>query len=168
MKTFLLTAFLLFSPLATLAAGVLSLGEGGSLQYTDEVQKGNTTLYYNTNTLVASADDADGNGKADVWLKYQNDAVVLEAHDTDGDGTPDAFFQLGANEQVTRQYGSGIDALQRPEAESFDSLIKGTGEDLVGDLSDITIPGGGIGWLWWVLILGVLAGGGFWWVKRKK
>lgn len=168
MKIALPLLAILFLPFVAFAQGTASLGEGGSVSYTDSKESNGATLYYRNEALVLSAHDTDGNKKPDLWLVYQNDVAVREAHDTDNDGTPDAFFELNVNEQTTRSYGKGLAALQAPETISFESRINGEGEDLVGDLSSITIPGGGGGLVVWVILLLIVAGGAFWWFRLRR
>lgn len=170
MKTLILIFIpaLILAPVTVFGASLL-LGEGGTVSYDTTHDTDGGVLYYENDLLVASAHDTDGDSTHDFWLTYSNDIAILEAHDTDGDGTPDAFFELDTDERVIREYGSGIETYERPDVVSFDERITAEQEesDLVGDLSSITIPGGGLGWFTWIVLLGILTGVGYWWFKRR-
>lgn len=161
---------ILFIP-AALFAETLSLGEGGTVTYNTSKEVENTLLYYQNDVLVASAHDTDINNRFDVWITYRNEEAFLEAHDTDGNDTPDTFFELTQNEKVSRMYGSGATSFEKPKEVTFDSRIAQSDEtneeDLVGDLSSITLPGDGSGFIWLVIILAGAAGV-YWWKYRRK
>lgn len=168
MKTIII-ALLLLTPFALVFADAVSFGDI-SVNYDDTLQTESATLYYENDALVASQHDTDGNGDADLWLRYEDDVLVLEMHDTDGNGEPDVFLDIDANEAVTSISGEGSEALTPPEAPLFEARSVGQGgnakEDLVGDLSSISIPGQG-GFMKYVLLLLVIGGGYYYWKRRE-
>jgi len=136
-----------------------------TITYDKEAKVGEVTLYYQADTLVASQ-------QADVWIMYKDDQAVLEAYDTNTDGTPDTFVTLSKEGEVQAVTGEGATELERPVVVPFDDLLSketgttGTEEDLVGDISSITIPSYH-NYTLYTLVLLVL-GGGYWWYKKRK
>ena len=157
MKFLLLIA--LFLPFTVFAqdAHELTVGER-TVQYEITIDDGGNTLYYQGDTMVAVTSEG-------VWILYENDQVVYEAHDTNEDGTADAFLTLDSKGDVTAMTGDGAKSFERPEVDVFsvgrdtDSITLAE-EDLVGDLSSITIPGG-TSYTWYLVLAAFLAAGGY-------
>jgi len=153
-------------------AGVVSLGEGGDHSYTTSMEEDGTIYYFDDDSLIVSEHDVNGDGRPDLWVVYAHDSATLEAHDTDADGEPDAFFELSESEAVVNMYGQNISQYDKPQTVSFEELISGEGvaatdEDLAGDLSSITIPGGGGGFVW-LFVLAIGGGFVYYIIKKKK
>jgi len=157
---------LVFLPIITLAqGGELVVGEK-TISYASSTEKDGITLYYENDALAASQHDG-------VWLVYNNDEVVYEAHDTNSDGESDTFIALNGEGEVVEITGLAAENLERPAAVEFRDLM-GSGadgeslsdEDLVGDLSSITIPSYH-NYLLYFIILATI-GGGIWWYRKKN
>ncbi len=172
MKRSLITISIFLIALIPSAVGAqtISLGEGGDVEYTEKFEFENVELFYNGDELVLSAHDENGDGVFETWLWYRDDIVVREGHDTDTVAGPDAFFELNTNEDVTREFGEGISTYTKPDIVSFETRIEEGGisetEDLVGDLSSITIPGGSNPFL--IVLFVIIAILGFVWWKRQR
>lgn len=164
-QIFILLMFLPF--IAFAQVGEVVVGDM-TVSYDTEVQKEGGTLYYFEDLLVASVHDG-------VTLVYENELAVLEAHDTDDDGTLDAYLTLDENGEVSATVGPGAAFFERPAPVEFDELlgeeIGGDGsaagnQDLVGSLDSITIPKYH-NWLLYGFIALLVAGGGFWWHRKR-
>ena len=76
--------------------------------------------YYLRDSLVLTAWDEDGNGKAELWFIYdEEEYLVQEVADTDGDGRPDEFTRMSRDEKV-------VEVEAGAEAEEFIDLKKGS------------------------------------------
>jgi|GEM_PF-1780178 len=167
MKKILITSLLILLPF-TLSAqekDTISVGEE-NVAYTEMIEESGISYYYDEDVLVVS----EHNNK--IWLVYRANGTILEAHDTNSDGTPDVFFELNAEEEVVSSSGEGVSQFERPEITTFESLIDkegaGSDEDLAGDLSEITIPGGTSKTLIFALIIFVLVAGYVVWSRKQK
>lgn len=57
--------------------------------------------YFLDGSLVLTACDENGNGKADLWFVYDDEEyLIMEVCDLDGDGEPDEFTRLSREEEV--------------------------------------------------------------------
>lgn len=139
------------------------LQEAYGFTFAESVQIDDGVLYYadaDTNTLIGSAHDTDGNGELDVWISYVADFATEERYDTTGDGQPDTTVTLSQEELVTGLEGEAAASFTPEPTTPFVPATVASpdaGDDLVGDLSDITIDEANNGWVFFVILL--LVGG---------
>jgi hypothetical protein len=159
---FLLLTILLLPAIVSAQGESLIVGDR-TIQY-DNVHEGETAkLFYQGETMVASE-------HADITIVYENDRAVLQAFDTDDDGTLDAFVELDNEANIESVTGPGADTFARPETVEFEASLESDEtdeEDLVGSLDSITIPRHGLPWFL-ILLLLVIGGFGYWYLKLKK
>lgn len=135
--------------------GWLHYGEGGS----------------ENGVLLESWHNTNGDEEIDTWFVYEDDVVVRESYDTTGDGEPDLVLAVNANGEITELSGESAVQFERQETavftpEQIDIDFSG-GEDLVGDLSDISIKEEDNSWIFFVLLF--LVGGALYvfWQRQK-
>lgn len=135
--------------------GWLHYGEGGSEE----------------GVLLESWHDTNGDEEIDMWFVYEDDVVVRESYDTTGNGEPDLVLAINENGEITELSGESAVQFERQETtvftpEPIDIDFSG-GEDLVGDLSDISIKEEDNSWIFFVLLF--LVGGALYvfWQRQK-
>ena len=108
MKKFFIFPILLLAPLLAHAQiQTIQVGDY-SFEYTENFPSdtnGNgvddRTSFYNGNSLVLTAYDADENGSPELWFVYDGeDNVKMELEDKNADGVPDETVEIGKNEEV--------------------------------------------------------------------
>ena len=163
MKKLLLGILVL--PLLVLAEeGELRVG-GEVIAYDESSLTESGVLYYFNDELVASEHGA-------VLLVYKDDQVVMEAHDITGDGEFSTILTLDQSGAVVEVKGDGAEQFERPEVVELEELLAVDGgagapdDDLVGDLSSITIPKYR-NYTFYIMTI-VLLGSAYWWHRRKN
>jgi hypothetical protein len=147
----------------------------GASPYAETVTIANGFLYYVTSPeegggLSASAHDTNGDGALDVWFTYTEGIVASEAYDYDRDGEPDTTLTLSPDGSVVAISGPGSADFETRTPSQFvpaaDAALP-PAEELVGDLSNITLEKEQYGA---VLFLLLLAAGGllYFFVKRQR
>jgi hypothetical protein len=145
-------------------------------EFTESIEINDGVLHYQgestvPGSLVESWHDTDGDGEIDTWFRYESDVVVEESYDTTGDGEPDVVLLLDAEERVSEITGPEAPSFIRPSTARFEpepiSLTQSSDEDLVGDLSDITIKEPTNNWIFFVLLFLVGAMVYLFWQRQK-
>lgn len=143
----------------------------------EEVDVDNGFLYYSgsfdegTAQLVASEHDLDGDEIYETWLEYEEGRVAKESNDVDGDGLYDIIVIFNEDGGVQTIEGSLAESLT-PEAtalfvpnvpQASDGL---DADDLVGDLSDISIEEKDNSWMLFIILL--VVGGVLYFVWQRQ
>ncbi len=181
-KINLIVVLFLFLPVLVLAQTdeaapkILEIGDK-QITYAEAVTIDDGTLYYDKNTdeegaaMVASSHDTNGDNLADVWFVYEADQnVTTEAYDQTGDEEPDVILSLDTNGEVTAISGEKAGEYSRVQTTPFNPEPISTtvqGEDLVGDVSDISIEPKENNWIFFVILFFVAAGLYFFWKRQK-
>lgn len=185
MRLFFITVCILCVPMLSVSAqgetAAASSTESSvtatGISYDEAVTISGGVLYYRGDSsqpgaLVETAHDTDGDGVNDLWLEYENDEVVRELHDTTGDESVDLEITVNANEQVASMSGESAKALTVKPVPPFspnfsDISTAAQQDDLVGDLSDITIDEESNSWMFFVFLLIIGAGIYFFWRRQR-
>lgn len=139
--------------------------DGGALYYSGSIDD-------NTAQLVASEHNIDDDDFIDVWLSYAGERVVTEGHDTDNNGAPDTFVNLSPDGQLENVTGKLADELNVEAPGQFaPSVPKASDglntEDLVGDISDISIVKEDRSWIFFIILLIVGVALYFFWKRQR-
>ena len=172
----------MFLPILTLAQSEESISESLTIGdqeiiYAEAITIDAGTLYYDKNTdeegamMVASSHDTNGDDVVDAWFVYdENQNVTTEAYDQTGDEKPDTILSLDANEDVTAISGEKAGEYSRVQTAPFNPEPISTtvqDEDLVGDVSDISIEPKENNWIFFIILFVVAAGLYFFWKRQK-
>jgi hypothetical protein len=172
----------LFLPVLALAQSdestpkTLEIGDK-EIVYAEAVTIDDGTLYYDKNTdeegavMVSSSHDTNGDNLIDAWFVYdENQNVTTEAYDQTGDEKPDLILAVDVNGDVTKVSGEMASEYEPVNTKMFSPesvSTLGQEEDLVGDVSDISIEPKQNNWIFFIILFVVAAGLYFFWKRQK-
>lgn len=158
---FLFVPTVIYAQSEDLSAASITVGDQ-DISYAEAISIDGGMLYYNKNTnepdalMVASSHDTNGDGLTDAWFVYNtNQDAVTEAYDTTGDGSADIAVSVDVNGDVVSITGEKAAEYTYETASPFNPepvTNVNQEQDLVGDVSDISIVQKDNNWIFFVIL----------------